>query len=130
MDIYEILAENRKTGTIVDFTVPQSYSAGDNTATFTNAPAGNYIIAYNFEIFFDGVKDKAVGWKLKLNGSDSDQFSESVSSADADNNKSRAYGKTYVHTGGDIDLSIRFVDLSGGNTFIIDTCDVSITRVG
>ncbi len=132
IELYDVLNANRSVGSLVDFDIPDTYNiSADNETTLLSASAGDYVIAYNFEINFFGQKDKAVGWIATFNGVDSVQYSESVSSADSDQEKNRLYGKSVLaFAGGDMTLGIRFIDLNGGNSLKIDTCNVTIERKG
>ncbi len=129
MELYDILQENRKSATLTAYTVPTTYPVSAMETSFLDAPAGIYLLGYNMEINFNSQKDKPIQWKLTLNSIEGDVFSESVSAADAGNNKSRAYAREYTHTGGDIVLSITFQD-TGNYGFLIDTGNISITRLG
>ncbi len=129
MKLYDYLAENRKVGTIIDYDVPAAYPTVSNEVTFTGAPLGKYAIAYNFEVFFNGIKDKPIEFITMINGTDGEQFAEMAPDRSGDNYKSRLYGRDYTWGGGDLTVGIKFRDVESKG-FIIVHSDVSITRLG
>ena len=130
MDLYAILDENKKTTNIVDYAVPLAYTPDSNTVTFPAAPVGRYNILYNFEAYFNGVKNIPLEWIITVNGTDSPQFSEVAPDRTAENHRNRLYGREFDHTViGDIVMAINFQD-PAGNGFVVTTCDITIQRAG
>ena len=128
MKLYDYLQENRKYGTLIAYAVPVAYPTVSNEAEYLDAPAGDYAIAYNFEINFNGIKDKPLEFITIVNDVDGQQFAETSPDRDGDNFKSRLYGRTYPHAGGDLKVGIKFQDTENSG-FVISHCNVSITRL-
>ncbi len=128
MYLYDYLETNRRVSTLVAYAVLDDYPTISNEAEFLNAPAGSYAIAYNFECNFNGTKDTPIEFITVVNDVDGQQFAEVAPDKVGANFKSRLYGRTYPHAGGDLKVGIKFRD-SSSSGFAIPHCDVSITRL-
>jgi len=130
MELYDILSDNKKSTNIVDYDVPLAYTPDSNTVTFTNAPIGRYNILYNFEAYFNGIKNQPLEWTITVNGMNSPQFSEVAPDRTAENHRNRLYGREYDHlVAGDIVVAINCQD-PAGNGVVVTTCDITIQRAG
>ena len=100
------------------------------SATFANAPIGEYILAYNFVLNYNGQKDKAIFWQSLGTYSSAIDFSETVQSASADSHKNRAYATRVIHSvPGDIVNGLEFCTKGQDFGAVLVSCDVSITRI-
>jgi len=133
VELYDLKRDNESNQALDNHTisVADDFTGTANvSATFTNAPAGEYILSYNFVLNYNGQKDKAIFWQSLGTYSAAIDFSETISAADTDSHKNRAYGTRIIHsTSGDIVNGLEFC--TKGNDFgaILVSCDVSITRV-
>ncbi len=133
MELYDIKRDNEKNAPLDNYTVPIGGAfTGTNSVevTFTNAPVGEYVIAYNFVLSYAGQKDKAIFWKTTGTYSAGSVYSESVAAASSDAYKNRLYGSRIVHSAaGDITHGLEFSTLGEDFGAKVVTCDISITKV-
>ncbi len=115
---------------IAAYDIPDAYpGTPPNTITTEALPAGTYEIGFAFEADFTGSKDKPLAFQLTGDYAGA-EFSESSSSADVNNKKSRYYMfPKDVAEGTVVTHGIHFMDQSGGNNITVDFCDVIIRRV-
>jgi len=135
-ELYDILDANRVSGHLSAFAVPDTYTGTtpDVTITFPQAPVGKYIISFNWDCDFGGARDKALGYTFRHSGFSTDpddvEYADDASRATSALEKNRAYGfEIDVTVVADLVWGLQFRDVSGGNGFVIDHCDVAITHI-
>ena len=133
IELYDIKKDNEANEALDDFTIPVGGAFLDTPnieTTFTNASPGEYVIAYNFILDYNGQKSKAVFWKLNGTYALGAVYSESVQAESSDAYKNRLYGSRIVHSvAGDIVHGIEFSTLGEDFGAKVVTCDVSITKL-
>ena len=137
MELYDALKENRVSAQLTAFAVPDAYNGvvPDVTVSMLQATPGHYIVSFNWDCDFGGARDKALGYTFQHSGFSTDpdgvEYADDASRAVASLEKNRAYGfEITVPALADLVWGLQFRDVSGGNGFVIDHCDVAITRIG
>ncbi len=115
---------------VQDILVPDAYDGTpDNTLTTPPLPAGTYSIGYSFEVDFGSHRDKPLIFKLHGTYAGID-FAEAQPVGIDLNNKSRYYAfPKEVSEGAVITHGIEFYDYQGGNSLVVNWCDVFINRL-
>ena len=99
------------------------------TLTTPILEAGIYMIAYSFQVDFNGTKDKSMFFQVTGTFGDTTEFAETAGDKDGDH-KNRAYSFPKTWAGGAITIGLDMRKEADLGQLDCDFVDVSVFRVG
>ena len=98
------------------------------TMTTPVLEAGTYVVAYSFQVDFNGTKNKPMFFQVTGTFADSIEFAETAGDQDADH-KNRSYSYPKVWAGGVVTIGLDMKKDAALGQLDCDFVDVSIYRV-
>ena len=107
------------------YAVPDTVGADALTLSVTGLIAGRYYLSYSFTADFQSHKDKPLAYQLTGDAAGY-EFAITISTANVTEKVDHNYGYYVDLPDGDYSFGIVFKDVSGGQGFIIDYCDLML----